>query len=392
MCGLVGIAGDLSFKDELAMKRLFLSDYFRGPDSTGLAAIRTNGDVRIVKAATGPLDLFDHCKFKETLNGLTSTAFIGHNRSATRGAVNNVNAHPYQYSHITGVHNGTLDYKSTKSLEDALGDKYATDSMALFAAIAKFGVEEAVSLVEEGRDSSTGAWSLVWHDAIEGSLNFLRNKHRPMWYAYSKDFKRLFWASEWPMIQFVTKISGFELYAEEKTGYQFWSTDEDVHLKFDLTLLKEGGDKRPKPKAKTIKGKEPAPAYVAPQADPFQRGGFTSTVNGVTTTHTHGKKTNTTLTTTYRLPSKEPTHIHLFGTKEHPLAGFYDKEAFDQIAKYGCAWCQDDVHYGDVGLTIFDNEKMVLCGKAGCSGTDGDDVTTPTSRIYVRQETLESLK
>ena len=68
MCGLVGIAGDLSYKDEKFMKRLLVLDYFRGTDSTGLAAIRKGGEAVISKAAVNPLDLFDMSSFEKALN------------------------------------------------------------------------------------------------------------------------------------------------------------------------------------------------------------------------------------------------------------------------------------------------------------------------------------
>jgi glucosamine 6-phosphate synthetase-like amidotransferase/phosphosugar isomerase protein len=64
MCGLVGIAGQMTAKDDAVIKRLLMYDYFRGPDSTGMAAIRGNGDVYLAKLASDPVTLFDTGKFK----------------------------------------------------------------------------------------------------------------------------------------------------------------------------------------------------------------------------------------------------------------------------------------------------------------------------------------
>ena len=126
MCGLVGIAGNLEYKDEATMKRMLILDYFRGTDSTGFAAVKVKEDeVLMTKIASHPIDLFDMGAFKKALNGNTSKVFLGHNRAATVGKVNAVNAHPFQVGDILGVHNGTLDKDSWKRLDETLG--YDTD-------------------------------------------------------------------------------------------------------------------------------------------------------------------------------------------------------------------------------------------------------------------------
>jgi glucosamine 6-phosphate synthetase-like amidotransferase/phosphosugar isomerase protein len=117
MCGLVGIAGKLTVKDEATMKRLFLLDFFRGPDSTGLAAVRGDGNIHVSKLASHPIDLFDSARFKTALSGYNSKIFLGHNRYATKGKVNANNAHPYHYGDIVGAHNGTLSISSWRALE-----------------------------------------------------------------------------------------------------------------------------------------------------------------------------------------------------------------------------------------------------------------------------------
>lgn len=379
MCGLVGIAGKLEFKDEATMKRLLLLDYLRGPDSTGLAAIRSNGESKLCKVPSHPLDLFDMGKFKEALNGNSSIAFIGHNRAATRGAVNHFNAHPYQCGSITGAHNGTLETADHAMLEGMLGEKYATDSHALFAAIDKFGVEGVVPLLTKGATSSTGAWSLTWFDDSNGTLNFLRNAHRPMWYAYNEEFDRIFWASEWPMIEAAVKLSniGYKFFSDPDKGYRFWTTDEDIWYSYDVNELKKGSKTRPKPKAKKVAGKEPKPVVTTVPGvtgntyDPFNRGTTTGTPQHHSTTGTsHGK-------TTSRSADKPVECIHLQGDNDDPFAGIITKEKFAEMAKYGCSWCQTDVEWGEAGVTIFETTDTVLC--PNCSSGDHG-----SPRIHVR--------
>src|SRR3546814_15939897 len=52
MCGHVGIAGKMELKDEALMRRLLVFDYFRGPDSTGFAALRKDGTHRQIGRAS----------------------------------------------------------------------------------------------------------------------------------------------------------------------------------------------------------------------------------------------------------------------------------------------------------------------------------------------------
>lgn len=371
MCGIVGVAGNLFQKDEELIQRLLWFDYLRGKDATGLASIRTNGDIQIAKLASDPVTLFNTIKFNTTCSGAASKALIGHNRHATRGkATDNGNAHPFQYDHITGAHNGTLDVTSWNALEEALGERYEVDSKALIAAIAKIGIKDAIELCTTGKDASTGAWSLVWYDKNEDSLNFLRNAHRPMWIAYEKDFRRMFWASEWWMLDAAFKSIGtYDPYKEEKTNFQYFPTEEDLHYKIQLDDLVKGQDKPPLEIAETqvIAGKEPV--VVAATQSHFPTTTKTNTQNGNDVGfHTPKNKGNSDAV------------IHWLGSDMSPYAGYIKKEKFEELSKYGCSWCQADIMYGDPGITIYEGQDMMLC--ASCSGHDDVDTDTAT-RIYV---------
>lgn len=360
MCGLVGIAGDLAFKDEIVMKRMFLADFFRGQDSTGLAAVRTAGNVLIAKVASHPIDLFDMTRFKTALTGSTSKVFIGHNRAATRGATSSFNAHPFTYEHITGAHNGTLTTASHKALEDAIGEKFDVDSQALFKAIAVLGIKEAISLCEVGRTSTDGAWALTWYDSKEDSLNFLRNKHRPLWHAFDKDGKRVLWASEWPMISASVKLNpeAYDLFSDDD-GCSFFYFEEDLHYKFDLTELKAGGG-RPKPVVKTIKGKEPASAYSYNDDDPFQMGFHGDRLN------TGGASGGTTTSQTLGTGPANTRPLHMTGDASSPFAGMMSKGEFnlwttDTASSIpSCSWCHEPIVYEEVGHVVLERVKAVI--------------------------------
>lgn len=382
MCGLVGAAGSLQAKDDTTIKRLLMLDYFRGPDSTGLASIRGSGEVRIAKLANTPPVLFDSNQFKKVVEGI-SRCFIGHNRASTMGATNDFNAHPYLFGDIVGAHNGTLDQMSWARLEEAIGHKTNVDSQALIEAINKVGIEEAIALCTTGSDPNRGAWSLTWYDLNDGSLNFLRNKHRPMWYAFAKDYRRIYWASEWWMLEAAGHADGIEFAAEGDKGYRFFPTDEDLWYKFDVGVMVTATEKH-KPKVKAVKGREPMQAATSGSTDPFGRSGTACMGFHPSGTHTPSSKTSTT--TSRGTKSKSGTNtssgnvLHWYGTKSHPYAGYIDEEKFEQLAKYGCTWCSQTVEYGDPGVTVFESDQLVLCGP--CSGHHDAKDDTP-SRIYV---------
>jgi predicted glutamine amidotransferase len=365
MCGHVGIAGDLRYDEEKILKKMLLFDYFRGMDSTGFAAIKHTGEAVIAKVADNPLILFDMNKFKSGLSYMSNRVFMGHNRAATRGGINNANAHPFQCDHIIGTHNGTLTTKSTKALEDALGETFSVDSLALFTAISRLGIDETIKLCETGTTSSDGAWSLVWYDQQQGSINFLRNKWRPMWLAFSEDHKRLFWASEWPIISSALNVGDDtpQKLSANKEGYTYLPTDVDMHYRFDVAVLKEGSKNRPKPACKKLEGKEPAPYHTPAKDDPFGHRSGQSGMGFHTTQHS---------TTTSRSENKDV--VHLLGDNDNPLAGTIKRDDFEQMAKYGCAWCQSEVNYDDKGICVIEKDQAVLC--RSCSG----DVDV--SRVY----------
>jgi predicted glutamine amidotransferase len=393
MCGIVGIAGDLWYKEEKTMQRLFLLDYFRGTDSTGLAAVRNTGEIKVAKLASDPITLFQMASFKEALNGNNSKLFLGHNRAATRGVVNNYNAHPFHIDHIVGVHNGTLEGPDKLVLENKLGRKFDVDSEALIASIAKFGVKETITSIHEGRDYQTGAWALAWYDETEDTLNFLRNKHRPLWYAFDKGFKRIIFASNWQMINHAAEMSdpAYELeryeYAKNKGHfYRFMSVPENMHLKFELGLLKKGSDTKPKPKAVEIKGKEPSAAVNKQPSlyDPFQRNGNI----GVHTNSSNTTSGGTNSTTPSRSNSNDNADrlVHYYGSDELPYGDILPVFGFMELTQGGCSWCSEDIRYGDPGIVVYDRQDTILCKKCAHGNTSA---AVPAAKVYVSRENFK---
>jgi len=385
MCGHVGIAGKLEHKDEAVFKRMLMYDYFRGPDSTGMVSFKdTDKTFRTAKIASHPLDLFEMKRFTEALSYYTSSVFLGHNRAATRGVVNNANAHPFTCDHISGAHNGTLTVSSYNDLQDAIGEKTGTDSEAIFIAIARLGIDETVKLLQ-------GAWALVWIDKNEGTLNFLRNDQRPFWFGYSDKLNKVYWASEFWMITAALQSSSSPLFKNEK-GHSYFQTLPDWHYKLGLDELKAGGTERPKPRVKELKGREPAPVTPVGQSNfPSSSHGTSGTTHSSNRTGGTATHSTTTALTTGTVPARGkdgdefiPERVTVEWDANDPAAGTMNKDQLDFLTKYGCSWCYSDIDTAKPGLTIFPSEGRVLCPK--CTGSDHNRIYLPAYEMQMLQK------
>ena len=201
MCGIVGAAGQLAYASEKSFKTLLILDALRGIDSTGIAAIGRGVDPNtlLVKQIGNPYDLLDMPATERVFKRVNSV-LIGHNRFATTGDVNKRNAHPFEFDGLVGCHNGTL----TNKYQLPEGMEFKVDSQALYHHIDKHGLRSAMDIVQ-------GAWSLVWFDYKNHTLNFLRNKERPMFIAYDKKINAIYWASEKWMLHIATSRSDVEI-------------------------------------------------------------------------------------------------------------------------------------------------------------------------------------
>lgn len=216
MCGIVVAAGQLAYKQEQAFKNLLILDALRGIDSTGIASIGRQALPPVVAKQVGnPYDLLETTT-AEKIFRRANNVLIGHNRFATQGTVNRKNAHPFEFDNLVGVHNGTL----TNKYQLPNGIDYSVDSQALYACMNEKGVRATLDIIQ-------GAWSLVWYDYNKHTLNFLRNKERPMFIAYDKVTNALYAASEKWMLHIATSRQQVDI-ADP------FATDEDVHYEFKI--------------------------------------------------------------------------------------------------------------------------------------------------------------
>ena len=186
MCGIVGAMSvdNLPYNKEKWFKDALYVDALRGMHSTGVLSLNTLYTPRVVKRAMTPADFLDLKKAENLFKG-QHRVLLGHNRHATKGAINNNNAHPFTHGHITLVHNGSLNvFRTLKGSE-----QFDVDSEAIAYSISVEGVAETVKLLN-------GAYSLVWWDANTKTMNFIRNDERPMHIAFFGEEKGAVFASE----------------------------------------------------------------------------------------------------------------------------------------------------------------------------------------------------
>lgn len=195
MCGIVGVVGRILAEEEKVFKQLLEVDSLRGRHSTGVIKVLKGGAVETRKKA---VDGMDFVKLEGRWIGSgVSRCLIGHNRYATKGAINDNNAHPFNHGHIYGVHNGTL------SNQYALKDNrlFDVDSDNMFYDMAHNGMRDTAKRI-------SGAWTIAMYNEQDKTFNMFRNKGRPMSVAITEDGQTMYFASESSMLEWVLDRNG----------------------------------------------------------------------------------------------------------------------------------------------------------------------------------------
>lgn len=245
MCGIVGIVNrrkyfkGFSKKEVDVFSQMLQVGQLRGMDSTGIVYNTKSKETisKVLKAAYNSTVFTDSAEFDKATDIMIkeSDFAIGHNRAATKGVVKADNAHPFRDGHIVLAHNGTLNqYKE-------LADDVEVDSHAICKSITKRGAKETLEMVD-------GAFSLVWVDMNEGTINFCRNWQRPLYILTTADIFII--CSEKEMGEWVAarnnikvikseiieaehlyqiNIKDPENYTKEKVKYKSWITTGNTY-------------------------------------------------------------------------------------------------------------------------------------------------------------------
>lgn len=158
MCGIVGYAGKTNVIKNI-MTGLKSLEY-RGYDSSGIAYLDKNNDIKIYKKVGQIKNLDQILNYEDEAN-----LGISHTRWATHGGVTDTNAHPHNQGKITLVHNGIIEnYEEIKKeLEkEGYNFKSSTDSEVAAALIDK--------LYKENKDMLKTL--VILKDKLKGSYAF----------------------------------------------------------------------------------------------------------------------------------------------------------------------------------------------------------------------------
>lgn len=195
---------------------LFINS-LRGDESTGLAIIRQPAaQPEVWKKAMSAPDFLQMRRTDAILNNIDDAqAVLGHTRSATKGSAIDVNAHPFQYDHITLIHNGHVN--NWKQLDS--GTDIDVDSAHVAAAIARHGELETLQKIQ-------GGYVLMWHNARDQTINIAKNDQRPLHYAMIPDWGGYAFSSEYDMLGMLLgrndiKIEGTIKHPKEMHHFKF---------------------------------------------------------------------------------------------------------------------------------------------------------------------------
>lgn len=198
MCGIVGVASTEGMKnrsDRLQFMKMGLDiDSWRGWESTGLALVPEGSKEApiVYKRALNGRDFIQLHQVDKYLADIEKySVVLGHNRAATTGRGNIVdhNAHPFQYGHITLVHNGHI--RNTNELKGVTGGgpQCLVDSAHVAFSMNANGEKETLEKIE-------GGFCFVWWNSETSLLNIARNTERPLHMAYATKENTFYWASE----------------------------------------------------------------------------------------------------------------------------------------------------------------------------------------------------
>lgn len=222
MCGLVGLLTATPAAERLKNEKFFtqglFTDSLRGMDATGIFTVDPKtSTVETCKKAMPSPDFLQLRYAAQTINrALDNGILVGHNRAKTFGPNTNANAHPHAHGPITLVHNGSLT-----NHQKLVKNWIEVDTVALTEYIATHTIQDVINNVK-------GAYTLIWHDARDKSINFLSNGQREFAMAQAKNKKGWYFASESRMLEWLLHRTRIDIEGEIEEA------PHNTHIRWDM--------------------------------------------------------------------------------------------------------------------------------------------------------------
>ena len=171
MCGIVGYIGTKRDAYSILIKGLQRLEY-RGYDSSGVALINDDKELRVYKTKGKVVNLEEYCSDKD----ITGNVGIAHTRWATHGEPSSTNAHPHysQSKNLAIIHNGIIEnYAEIKHnlKEKGIEFQSETDTEVLVQLIDYIQIKKNLDLLE--------AVQLALHQVIGAYAIAILDKRNP---------------------------------------------------------------------------------------------------------------------------------------------------------------------------------------------------------------------
>lgn len=211
MCGIFGFAKREDWQSETQMTRindtltyLAYNSVVRGQDSTGISIF--SGDesatYKTLKASDELVCSKEWDNIVDTITPKTTVA-MGHVRLATQGEITTRNAHPFQIGSVVGAHNGII--MNHEEVCEKINKSVEVDSEVIFGLInRKESIQEALDLIY-------GDYAISWVKDNPHTINLLHEKGRPLYTAYWKKARCLFWASTFQILSESLREAGLQI-------------------------------------------------------------------------------------------------------------------------------------------------------------------------------------
>jgi glucosamine--fructose-6-phosphate aminotransferase (isomerizing) len=209
MCGIVGYIGR---KDAfpVLIKGLQRLEY-RGYDSTGIALLSDENELRVGKKKGKVSDLLEHIGSEHLLHGSVG---IGHTRWATHGPPSDINAHPHQArsGSLALIHNGIIEnYQSIRKSLESFDHKFIsdTDTEVLVHLIEEVQKRSHLSLCEAVQialKEVEGAYAIVVIDENEPDILIAARKSSPLVIGVGSEGEYFVGSDATPIIEYTQNV------------------------------------------------------------------------------------------------------------------------------------------------------------------------------------------